>query len=1175
MAETENERLRRHVEALEAEIAQLRAAHERDRAIFESAVDFAIIATGRDGHVTDWNTGATRILGWTAAEMQGETADRIFMSEDQVKGRPRIEMRHALETGQANDERWHLRKDGSRFWASGEMMPLRGKDDAHLGFLKIMRDRTDHLRAEAALREAQNLNALILNSSRDCIVVLDLAGHTLFVSAGGIESMEISDVQAILGLSWLRIWQGADHAAARHAVTEACAGGTGRFQGYCPTHKGTPKWWDVVISPLRNKDGKPEQLVSVGRDITASVDARERLNLSEESLRLATDAAEIGTWDLDLRTSILTWSDRTKAMFGISKHVPCSMDDFYAGLHPDDREATSQAFAASLDPARRVTYDVEYRTIGKEDGIIRWIAAKGRGVFDADGRCVRAIGTAIDITARKAADQRLLDSEAALRALNADLERQVIERSHERGLTWQVSPDLLSVMNAKGFFESTNPAWQITLGWSKKDLGGTPYVDFVHPNDLQSSYAAFEKVKQGQPVLRFENRYRHRNGAYHWLSWVAVPEGDKIYCSARDITAEKDQAAALVARTAERNRVWQNSRDLLVVLGADGIIRAVNPAWSAILGHAPAEVIGYSFLDFVWPEDARLTQGGLDKAMAETNLSNFENRYRHKDGTPRWISWYTSVEDDLVYAYGRDITAQKQQAMELMERTRERDLLWRNSQDLLVVIDTKGLFRAVSPAVIKILGRTPEEMLGHAVFDFIHPDDLPSTDGALVHATQKELPSYENRYLHKDGTYRWLSWVAAPEGELIYATARHVTAEKQAEAELAAAQEQLRQSQKMEAVGQLTGGIAHDFNNLLTGITGSLELLQTRVAQGRIKDLDRYIAAASGAASRAAALTHRLLAFSRRQTLDPKPTNINRLAAGMEELIQRTVGPAIVMEMVLAAGLWQTLCDPNQLENALLNLAINARDAMPDGGKLTVETCNRWLDEWSARERDLPPGQYVSLCVSDNGTGMTAEVMARAFDPFFTTKPLGMGTGLGLSMIYGFARQSGGQVRIYSELNQGTMVCIYLPRHHGTAENAGAGLELAEAPRAEQGETVLIVDDEPTVRMLVTEVLEDLGYTAIEAADGASGLRVLQSNVRVDLLITDVGLPGGMNGRQLADAARQSRPDLRVLFITGYAENAVIGHGHLDPGMHVLTKPFPMETLASRIKDLIAAPARP
>ncbi len=390
-------------------------------------------------------------------------------------------------------------------------------------------------------------------------------------------------------------------------------------------------------------------------------------------------------------------------------------------------------------------------------------------------------------------------------------------------------------------------------------------------------------------------------------------------------------------------------------------------------------------------------------------------------------------------------------------------------------------------------------------------------------------------------------------------------------AALMAVEEQLRQAHKMEAVGQLTGGLAHDFNNLLTGISGALEMMQIRVSQGRIGELDRYVVAAQGATRRAAALTHRLLAFSRRQTLDPRPTDVNRLVTGMQELVHRTLGPAITLEVVGSAGLWNTLVDPNQLENALLNLCINARDAMPDGGRVTIETANRWLDERAARPRDLPPGQYLSLCVSDTGAGMTPEVQARAFDPFYTTKPLGEGTGLGLSMIYGFARQSGGQVRIYSEEGQGTTVCIYLPRYHGSvAEEEDMALPLDRTPPPLGLPTVLVVDDEPTVRMLVIEVLDELGYTVLEAGDGAAALRILDSGIRPDLLVTDVGLPGAMNGRQVADAALARFPTLRVLFITGYAENAVIGSGQLDPHVALLTKPFTMEGLASKVRSLLS-----
>ena len=387
-------------------------------------------------------------------------------------------------------------------------------------------------------------------------------------------------------------------------------------------------------------------------------------------------------------------------------------------------------------------------------------------------------------------------------------------------------------------------------------------------------------------------------------------------------------------------------------------------------------------------------------------------------------------------------------------------------------------------------------------------------------------------------------------------------------AELSQAHEALRQAQKMEAVGQLTGGIAHDFNNLLAGIGGSLEIIERRLAQGRTSGLDRFIAGAQSSSRRAAALTQRLLAFSRRQTLDPKPTEVNKLVFGMEELIRRTVGPAVALEVVGADGLWLARIDPSQLESALLNLAINARDAMPAGGRISIETANRWLDERAARERELAPGPYLSICVSDSGTGMPKDIVDRIFDPFFTTKPIGQGTGLGLSMVHGFVRQSGGEVRVFSEVGQGTTICLYLPRFVG---DLAQGPDSEDPPIAEVGEgkTVLVVDDDVTVRMLIVEVLKESGYAAIEADDGPSGLTILKSDARIDLLITDVGLPGGLNGRQVADAARVARPDLRVLFVTGFAENAAVGNGHLDPGMEVMTKPFVMADLARRIGEMI------
>ena len=413
--------------------------------------------------------------------------------------------------------------------------------------------------------------------------------------------------------------------------------------------------------------------------------------------------------------------------------------------------------------------------------------------------------------------------------------------------------------------------------------------------------------------------------------------------------------------------------------------------------------------------------------------------------------------------------------------------------------------------------------------------------------------------------------VAERTGELTSANTR-----LQAEAEeRERIEDTLRQSLKMEAVGQLTGGLAHDFNNLLASISGNLELMRIRTDQGRTAEIIRYIEVAMASVNRATALTHRLLAFSRRQTLDPKPTDVNRLLGDMEELFRRTAGPGVEVEIKLASDLWPALCDPNQLENALLNLVINARDAMPDGGHLLMETANSVFPDWRGVSQGEPPGkvpagEYMGLFVTDTGVGMSPDVMARAFDPFFTTKPTGQGTGLGLSMIYGFVQQSGGYVLLSSEEGRGTMVSIYLPRHFGTATGRDGINAAAEPTYAEAGAVVLLVEDELALRMVIVEVLSDLGYTVLEAGNSQSGLQIVESSVRIDLLLTDVGLPGGMNGRQLADAARERRPGLKVLFLTGYAESVVAGNSGMEQGMEIMSKPFALDKLVAKVEGMVS-----
>src|ERR1700722_3781883 len=706
------------------------------------------------------------------------------------------------------------------------------------------------------------------------------------------------------------------------------------------------------------------------------------------------------------------------------------------------------------------------------------------------------------------------------------------------------------------------------------------------------------------PVTRFGRLDR----VYWTYGFSPIDEDDRIggvLVVCRDVTTDYLAASALREREAELARVQQIGQiGGLEVDLRTGFHNRRSPEYLLIHG-LPADAANESHEDWVrriHPEDREATEQKFRDAVA-SNVHDYTVQYRiirPSDGETRWISVKSTIERDangkplrLIGAH-TDVTEQVlaeqalRQSEELYrkladqltelnatlaqrveEKTRERDRIWSVSQDLLLVANRNGVWRTVNPAWTRALGWSEAELLNRTSEWLEHPDDH-----GITHAKARELGArettvrFESRLRHKDGAYRWFSWMGVSDRDNNYAVARDVTAEKAAAERLKIAEEALLQSQKMEAVGQLTGGIAHDFNNLLTGIVGSLDLLQTRINQGRTDNVARYINAAMTSANRAAALTHRLLAFARRQPLIPKVIDVNQLVVSLEDLLRRTIGGAIDLKIIASNQLWSTLCDPNQLESALLNLAINARDAMPRGGELTITTSNVRLEEVIADTPALSPGDYVCIDVADTGIGMSAEVATRAFDPFFTTKPIGQGTGLGLSMIYGFARQSNGHVTIVSKLQQGTSVKLYLPRHRGEVP-AEQATELVAAEHAATGETVLVIEDEPVVRGVILEMLGEQGYRTLEAVDGPSGLRILRTGERIDLLVTDVGLPG-MNGRQLADQARETRPDLKILFITGYAESAAMADGFLQPGMEMITKPFDLENLSQRIRGMIS-----
>jgi PAS domain S-box-containing protein len=568
-----------------------------------------------------------------------------------------------------------------------------------------------------------------------------------------------------------------------------------------------------------------------------------------------------------------------------------------------------------------------------------------------------------------------------------------------------------------------------------------------------------------------------------------------------------------------------------------------------VLQRTPANVRETRYLDFVY------------QPMKDANGSVTSIFVEGSDVTERF-----EIESALRASEARLRELNADLERRVIERAQARGLTWQLSPDLLGALNSEGYFETSNPAWKSVLGWSEAEVARTSIFELLHPEDREHTRaGFELTLVGEPAIRFVNRYRCKDGSYRWISWVGILEEGYVYCTGRDVTEERAAETKLAEAQEALRQAHKMEAIGQLTGGIAHDFNNLLTGVIGSLELMQRRMAAQRTDGVSRFADAALASARRAAGLTHRLLAFARRQSLDTRPSNINRLVTTMEELLRRTLGEQVQLSSRLNADLWPALADANQLESALLNLALNSRDAMPDGGQLIIETSNAHLDSADAPLDEIASGDYVMISVSDTGRGMPPDVLAKALDPFYTTKAVGEGSGLGLSMIYGFVKQSGGHLDIVSEVARGTTVSLYLPRASQDAVRLNA--VTVEAPRG-LGEIILVVEDDMTVRLIMREVLEELGYKVRVAPDAREAIKILQSSEAIDLMVSDVVLPH-VNGKKLAEIARVARPDLKVLFVTGYAEQATRREDFLGSNMDMLTKPFALEALGAKVRSML------
>jgi PAS domain S-box-containing protein len=804
-----------------------------------------------------------------------------------------------------------------------------------------------------------------------------------------------------------------------------------------------------------------------------------------------------------------------------------------------------------------------------------WMNLDYSPIVDADGTVVGVISFVVETSGKVRAERRLSGEHERLRAL------------------FEQAPGfMVQLAGPEHVIQSANPAFCALAG--------------ARPLEGRTVRAALpEIVPQGLVAIMDEvySSGRARTASASPL-WLAEADGNRrlryvdfvvqplkrddgavfgIFVEGSDVTERVEAEAGLRESEAKFRTFAQAMPQQVWTATPDGKFDWFNDHAYAYSGRGFDGLAGTAWTGIVHPDDLPAAQTRWALALASGRHFEVEYRLRAADGTyrwhlaravalrddggevARWVGTNTDIEDQKVTAEKLAVLNAGLEA-QVAQRTAERDRMWRLSKDIMLVAGFDGVLQAVSPAFGALLGWTVDDAVGRNLLEFVHPDDHAATgaqNAAL--ADGHYVYKFENRLRRKDGSWCLLSWSAAPDADCIYAIGRDITADREQAEQIRRTELALQQSQKMETIGKLTGGVAHDFNNLLQIISGNLQLLEMH---GGGAEPQRWIGNARLAVEKGAKLASYLLAFGRRQPLEPKVVRIGRIVMGMEDILRRALGEEVEVELVISGGLWNAAIDVAQLENAILNLAINARDAVKGAGKLTIEANNAVLDDLYCRAHaDVAPGQYVMLAVTDTGTGMTPEVLRQAFEPFFSTKEEGKGTGLGLSMVYGFVKQSGGHVKIYSEPGQGTTVKLYLPRTTA-AEDALAPYEAQ--PAVGGSETILVAEDDEAVRTTVVEMLTDLGYRVLKAADAASALAVVESGVPIDVLFTDVVMPGTLRSPELARMARERLPNLAVLFTSGYTENSIVHGGRLDPGVELLGKPYTRESLARRIRQVLA-----
>jgi PAS domain S-box-containing protein len=1085
---------------------------------------------------------------------------------------------------------------------------------------ELARVAEERTRAEDALRAVEERYRLVAHATNDAVWDWDLAtNHVIWNEALRATYGYAPSAVTSNGEWWIERIHPEDRDRIDASIHAAIDGTAESWSDEYRFQRADGRYASILDrgQVIRDADGRATRMIGAMLDITERQENRAALAMSEERLRLATEAAEVGLWDVDVVHDVLIWPPIVKQMFGISADVPVSMRDYYAGLHPEDCEATSAAFAAACDPGQRALYDVEYRTVGKEDGVVRWVAAKGRGIFDEDGRCVRVIGTAIDITRRKLANQALRESEARLRFLR------------------ELDEALQAATDAPGAMTAAARLLALRIGASRcayadVDADSDRFIirdDFTAPGiassagiyslDLFGSRAAADLRGGETLVVRDVAAELAPADGRDMFQSIGI---DAIVCCP---LVKDGGLVAMMAVHQDRPRDWSGEEISLIEavvercwahvqrIGAEARLRESEQRYRTLFeavdaGFTIAELkfdeagtpIDYRLLEMNPAFERQTGMGGLVGRWVREAIPDLEEHWfqlygrvaatgepirfeSHAAPMGRWFDVHAfrtgTANEKQVAILFNDITERKhsEEAMRALNETLEGQVAERTAElrfnrDIIeataspiCAFDTEYRLIAFNKAHNDEFRRVNgfDTNIGDIFPDLFIPEQRVKMRALMQRALSGERFTVTEAFGRVEyGQPCWeISYTPLrdQQGRIIGAfhLANDISDRLRAEEELASAQEALRQSQKMEAMGSLTGGVAHDFNNLLTPIIGSLDMLQRKGVGGEREQ--RLIGGALQSAERAKTLVQRLLAFARRQPLQPRAVDVGALISGMRDLVASTSGPQTRVVVEVADGLPAALADENQLEMAILNLSVNARDAMPDGGRISISA--RAVAVGEGHATGLKPGMYVRLSVADTGTGMDAETLRRAVEPFYSTKGIGRGTGLGLSMVHGLAAQLGGTLTLHSRLGLGTDVQLWLPV---TQEAVGIAEATEDTTLRAGAGRVLLVDDEEVVRASTADMLADLGYHVVEAASAEQALRLIDTGLAPDLLVTDHLMPG-KNGADLARDVQYRLPGTRTLIVSGYADADGIA-----ADLPRLLKPFKQKDLAESIAAL-------